>query len=937
MRFGYFNQENPIFTKRAISLGKWLCLLSLLLPLLNFIGRSLEIHYLSKIHGDLPSMTPNASFGLIIFSLSIYFMLLKKKWKFGFLIPGISVFSALIGLLTMTEYIFRVDLGIDSFSERPAFLTGLNLFLLGLSILLAYLKKGRQLFQHLLLVIMSICLLVITGYLFSSRDFHGFPIFRGASPMALNTAMAFILLSIALLCVDPKKGFMNLLTSETQSGHFARGMCLAILTVPPALGFITHIATLMGLITITFQVSLFMLLLITFWFIITWRLTKKGEQNEIEIFLLTERLKLVLDKASDGIFTADLDGNYLDVNEAGCKLLGFSRDEIVGKNIRHFLPEYEFQKLNKKKQQIKEREVQLTEWQMKTKSGETIPVEVSDTLLQDGRWVGIVRDIKERITYTRNLQNSEKKFRGLLEAAQDAVVIVNSHGEINFVNHQVLNWFGYEEGELTGKPIEVLIPDRYSKKHVSLRNGYLENPIARPMGRDLDLFGKRKDGSEFPVNVALSPSESSEGRIVTAVIRDITENKKHEREINFISQIGSKLTETLDVDLILNHAAELVVPDLCDCCVIRSMDKDGQFRATKIVHKYPEKIALMEEYSKAIESSPEVQNTINELIMKGDSFVSMGGIRSGVVSLKPEVQKLVEKTRIHSFIIVPLIAKDSITGTMSFVLDDSHRSFELTDIKFFENIAHRICLSLENAKLYKDAKQAIKMREDVLSIVSHDLKNPLAYITLKTQLLNKNKNEFDEKINQFTKSISRATSQMQTLINDLLDFAKLESGTMVLDIESHHVQHLISPLIDIVTTQSAEKNISFDIKIDPDVSDIRCDADRIRQVLSNLLGNALKFTQNGGTLTLEIKKGMDHTLFKVIDNGQGINPDYLEKIFDRFWQVEKTKKQGSGLGLAICKSIVQNHRGKIWAESDEGKGSRFIFTLPDAQLHDVLS
>lgn len=757
--------------------------------------------------------------------------------------------------------------------------------------------------------------------------------------MAINTAFGFILLSISLLCVDPKKGFMNLLTSETQSGHFARGMSLAILTVPPALGFITHLATLTGFINVTLQVSIFMLLLITFWFIITWRLTRHGEEREIEILFLTEKLKiseekvkLVLEKASDGIFTADMNGNYIDVNEFGCRMFGYKREEIIGRNIRHFLPKSEYYKLDQKMHQIKhDGATQLTEWTMLKKNGETLSVEISDTLLKDGRWVGIVRDIEDRVRANKAMENSERKFRGLLEAAQDAVVIVNSNGMIDFMNGQALNWFGYKGQELKGQSIETLIPERYRLRHVSQRNGYLSNPIARPMGRDLELFGRRKDGSEFPVDVALSPSETADGMIVTAVIRDITDIKKREREINFLADLGNKLSESLDDCKILSIAAELVVPGLADCCMIRSQDERGNFRTQKIVHRNPAFLEKMEAYSRTVEAAPETQRTLNEMIMKGESFISVGGIKSAVY-VHPEVQKHLDELHIHSYIVVPLKPKSTVVGTMSFILDDPHRSFELSDIRFFENVAHRICLSLENAKLYKDAKQAIKIREDVLSIVSHDLKNPLSYITLKTQLLHKDKDAFDEKLSKFTSSIAKATGQMQTLIDDLLDFAKLESGTLKIDCENHNVHAILSPLIDIVTTHATEKNISLDFKVDSSVTSVFCDSDRIRQVLSNLLGNAIKFTQPGGHISLLINQEDNHVHFCVEDNGPGISPDYLEKIFDRFWQSDETKKKGSGLGLSICKSIVLAHNGKIWAESEEGRGSKFHFVLPSPYI-----
>lgn len=934
----YFDEENYRginFSKRAILLGKWLCIISIVLPFLNFMGRYFHIGLMTRFHEDLPAMTPNTSIALIVLSLAILILLNNKSSAFKkYLLVFCSV-ALFIGLATMWEHISQIDLGIDNLG-RPSFFTALNFFLMSIAIFLAYKRKARHLFHYITLFVMSICLVVITGYLFSTKNFHGFPIFPGAVSMALNTAIAFILLSVALLCVDPKDGFMKLLTSNTQSGHFARGMSLAILIVPPALGLLTRLSTIFGIIDVTMQISIFMMLLIAFWFGITWRLTKKGEEKEIKIRFLTQKLKaseekvkLTLEKASDGIFTADHNGYYTDVNEAGCRLLGLSRKEIIGKHIKDFIPKSELPKLEEKMKSLKnDKLIPLTEWNMKTHSGEYIPVEVSDTVLKDGRWIGIVRDISERIEARKKLQNSEQKFRGLLEAAQDAIVIVDSKGLIVFINQQTLNWFGYKESELYQRPIEILVPDHFKDKHIIQRNGFLESPIARPMGRGIELFGRRKDGSEFPVEVALSPSMSAEGRLVTAVIRDITEAKKREQETHFLAEIGKSLSESLDPDIILSLSAELIVPRLADCCIIRNKDEDGRFRAKKIVHRDPAKVQRFMDYTNMVVDSTEIHNTLDDMILKGETFVSIEGIRTAPLSIKPELQEIIKELNIHSFIVVPLKPKNDVLGTISFILTDSTRSFELSDVSFFERVTQRISLSLENAKLYRDATQAIKTREDVLSVVSHDLKNPLAFITLKTQLLGKSKEITPEKLADFTKGISKATGQMQHLIDDLLDFAKLESGTFTLDLAPHNVNSLINPLIEIISAQAAEKQITFDVQIKNHMAELVCDADRIRQVLSNLLGNAIKFTQNGGAISLAIQGEESGTLFCVTDNGPGIPEEHLEKIFDRFWQLENTKKMGSGLGLSICKAIVQAHGGKIWAESKEMKGSRFYFSIP---------
>lgn len=237
------------------------------------------------------------------------------------------------------------------------------------------------------------------------------------------------------------------------------------------------------------------------------------------------------------------------------------------------------------------------------------------------------------------------------------------------------------------------------------------------------------------------------------------------------------------------------------------------------------------------------------------------------------------------------------------------------------------------------ALKAIRIREDILAIVSHDLKNPLTSITMASQLLQQSDRLNSEQIQDLALRIQRSAHQMQRLIEDLLDFAKIEAGTFSIERHPEHPSELILSAVENIKILADTKKQTFKIEIDPDLRDVDCDAGRIHQVLSNLLSNAIKFTQENGIIRLIAKNCPEGVLISVIDTGPGIPPQHLKKVFARFWQAESTKHLGSGLGLSIAKGIVEAHGSRIWVESALGQGSRFSFIIPftDSQERPYIS
>jgi signal transduction histidine kinase len=234
-------------------------------------------------------------------------------------------------------------------------------------------------------------------------------------------------------------------------------------------------------------------------------------------------------------------------------------------------------------------------------------------------------------------------------------------------------------------------------------------------------------------------------------------------------------------------------------------------------------------------------------------------------------------------------------------------------------------MAMENARLYREAEEARQAREDLLAIVSHDLRNPLSSILTSVAILDKTTD--DERVQKFAQTISRSAARMDRLIRDLLDFAQIQSGALTVEREVNDSESLIHDTVELLRPLAEQKQLRLETQSDGDL-DVSCDRDRILQVLSNVVSNAIKFTPEAGSVTLRVARSGGNAEFSITDTGPGIPAPELAHIWERFWQGTKRGRGSVGLGLSIAKALVEAHGGSIWAESRLGLGTTIHFTLP---------
>jgi signal transduction histidine kinase len=243
-----------------------------------------------------------------------------------------------------------------------------------------------------------------------------------------------------------------------------------------------------------------------------------------------------------------------------------------------------------------------------------------------------------------------------------------------------------------------------------------------------------------------------------------------------------------------------------------------------------------------------------------------------------------------------------------------------------EELALRSALAIDNARLYEAEREAVKRREQVVEAVAHDLKNPLTSIRLSAELVEKKPSFLENSM----KTILESINQMETLIFDLLDLSKIDSGMVSLKLEDVELSSLVGEIVAILQPMISQKQIRLSVDISQfEKQKLKVDRSKSLQILSNIMGNAVKFTPQGGEIKIDVSPFTDRYIqFKIADSGPGIDQESLPFVFDRFWKKPQQRTQGAGLGLSIAKAIVEAHGGMIWVESQVGEGTCFYFTLP---------
>jgi PAS domain S-box-containing protein len=598
----------------------------------------------------------------------------------------------------------------------------------------------------------------------------------------------------------------------------------------------------------------------------------------------------LLDDSPDAMVVVNSSGEIVLLNDQAEKRFGYLRNELPGQKVEEIIPQGLAERL------IAEAMSQQTcngiELNGRRKDGTEFPIEIVLNPLETAEGILVtpaIREITDRKTAEKHLAQVEAKYRGLLEAAPDAMVVVNASGEIALLNVQAEKQFGYRRDELLGQQVKNIIPDGFAERLVADGTRTAAEALAQQIGTGIELNGRRKDGSTFPIEIMLSPLESAEGILVTAAIRDITERKRVEDSLR-----NSEERFRLMASGIKDYANVMLDPDGLVVSWNEGAERIKGYRAEEIIGQPFSRFYPAEDIHNG--------KPVRELALAAErgSFEDEGW----------RVRK--DGTRFLANVVITALR------------DQNGR------LRGFGKITRDITELKESEQHLGKTMAELKRSNDDLElfayVASHDLQEPLRMVASYTQLLARRyKGRLDSDADEFIAYAVDGCNRMQELIQDLLSYSRVGANTDAMR-QTSCEDALARAVKNLQATIEASKAI---VEHDP-LPVIDTDGTRLAQVFQNLIGNAIKY--RGAELPqihISARQAGREWIFSVRDNGMGIESQYFDRIFVIFQRLHGQKEyQGTGIGLAMCKKIVNRLGGRIWVESELAKGSTFYFALP---------
>jgi PAS domain S-box-containing protein len=616
-----------------------------------------------------------------------------------------------------------------------------------------------------------------------------------------------------------------------------------------------------------------------------------------------ETFRRLFNESADSTLLLD-DTGFIDCNQSAISILGYSsREEVLNKKPWDISPEKQpdgrlsTEKAKAMIAKALQQGYNRFEWVHTKSDGTEFPVEVMltpITLRGKQSFYTIWRDISERKEAELERRKNESNFRHLMDAIPDALLGTNKEGKIVYANLQASILFGYSTDELLNNKIEMLLPELFRTRHENYREDYQANPASREMGKvGMSLYGKRKDGSEFATEISLSSIETEEGLVVLSAIRDITEKKKAEQAIIHSEARFKKAQEVAHLgnwELDFANGNTFMSDEACRIHGIPiSQNKQSPEAWLSFIH--PEDLDFV------LKSMKEAQDHLSDFVLN-----------------------------------YRIKCKD---GTIRHIYSETKFQFDSTDKPTgMYGIAHDITERIKAEEELKKYAEALKSSNTELEqfayAASHDLQEPLRMVSSFLNLLEKRmEGQLDDTSRQYIDFAVDGAERMKKLILALLEYSRV--GTNKEDFAPVDLNEVVQYVIKVLEENIKKNTALITFKFLPVIT---ANKTLITHLFLNLVNNALKY-HNGNQTEIEIGSTEDEDWYFIYvrDNGIGIDPKFFDKIFVIFQRLHtKNEYSGTGIGLAICKKIVEIHKGKIWIESETGKGSTFYFSIPKTTL-----
>jgi len=538
--------------------------------------------------------------------------------------------------------------------------------------------------------------------------------------------------------------------------------------------------------------------------------------------------------------------------------------------------------------------------------------------------------MQEIETCRREFLNAQKRYEKLLESAPDAMVFVDPEGKIVYVNAQLERLFGYSQEELAGRELEILVPERYHDQHRRHVADYFAFPRVRPMGTGLRIFGLRKDGTEFPADISLSPLETDGTVLTSGAIRDITERVRAEERIEqgyhtqrVISSVLKISLEPVTLEEQLDRVLDLIhtIPHL-------ALESRGYIYLTEDANT----LVL-----KAPSVLPESQHLVCERVsfdhcLCGKAAASCEIVFTDCLDERHEVRY--QDNFPHGHYCVPIVSGGKALGVINLFVQAGHKN-TVEEAAFLTAIADTLAGVIERGRANEERQRLTSELAEAEKLsalgritlnVADEFRNPITAVGGFARRLQK-KLPDGAKEREYAESIVSEVSRLEVILRHVLALTRPKTPRLT--------QQDILGAIEEALGQYDERGRKQGVTISKtfgNLPPVAVDRSQIVGALGHLISNAFNAMPGGGILTLatglEAVRGTSYAVVKISDTGEGISKERLEMVFEPFFSTRQGASKGTGLGLPIAKKIIEGHMGFIRAESIPGKGSTFSIYIP---------